>query len=832
MKNYTQQIVNYISQDYSNKQLLGLEVEHFILDKNNKSLVYNQIKKILLDLSKYYTKQEISNGEIIGLEREDAHVSLEPGAQLEVAISAKESIEEIDVAYKKFLNELEQTLNKFNYKICTLGYRPDKCALEVPIIPKNRYIAMDSRFKTIDELGPCMMRNTTSTQISIDFKDEQDCYEKLKCATALAPIIYFLYDNSPIFEKKPIERMARYKVWQHTDPDRCGSLRTIFEKNFSIKKYVNEATKLPLVYSRSYMKNLYNKKLATKIGDDIFYGPYSTDDIIDGDANLTKKEINQILTMIFYDARLKNLIELRGADSMPKDFVISYCALIKYLFYDNFKLTKSLFLNTSYTEYINAGEELFNKGWDADIYGQKITDILDKFVNTNDKNLIPTNTLIENRLVLKDHLKHNIKLKDTGFNPISKTIENTNKQIKCNNIKDLYNIHTKSKAEYWDEIVNMGYFAKQFDIYNTTQFSDICATLHKILTKVIKEYYANPEYKKLFKYSKFEQNLIDIQPEYSELLPMARFDIFFDDATGKFQICEFNTGGSAAMNEVSYLCEEISKADTYKKLNNPKEWNLYDPWVEAFLNNYYEVRKNKPVVAIVDYLDDCEYVDFPLFKEAFERHNIECHIVDIRELTYNKYLYWKDIKIDAVYKRVTLNDLKPEDNALIEAVKNKSVVSIDWFSTQIVHDKQICRVLFHEKTKDILTRSEWNFIKLHMPKLYAGDNKDNYIAKPISSRGAANIYVGNETDQDTWNKLVKDNNYLIQEYCQQYYSPNRKIDVKKPFEEIPIQNFSNMDGLYCYNGKFSGVYLRQGTQSINAQKYDNIVCATFYEEQD
>ncbi|MDO5328512.1 MAG: glutamate-cysteine ligase family protein [Coriobacteriia bacterium] len=832
MKSYKKQIKNFILNKEKNKKLLGLEVEHFIVDKNNNSLYYDEIKEILSSLK---GEKEYSDGNIIGVKTKDYEISLEPGCQFEIAISPKQNIEDIDTIYKNFLESL-------NHKLISIGYRHDACALEVPIIPKNRYTAMDARFKTIDSLGPCMMRNTASTQVSIDFNDEKDCLQKLKTATCLAPLIYFLFDNSPIFEKKKSKRMARYKVWQNTDPDRCGSIKSIFDNNFSIDTYVDEICSIPLIYARGHMKDLYNEQLVYKIGKDLFYGPYSTDEIIIGDPKLKDDEINQILTMIFYDARLKNLIELRGADSMPRQYIMSYLSLIKNIFYDN---PINLFDNATYEDYREAGENLYTQGWDAKVYGYNVADLLNKLVDTDDKYLNPTKKLIDNRVVLKDYLKENFKNKES-FYPISKTTKNTQKQLdfykqnnECiQNRKLIYNNHTKSKAEYWDEIVNMGYFSKVFDKYNVAQFSDICSTLHKILSKVIAEYYENKDYQKLFNYDKFTKKLIDKRPKYSDLLPMARFDIFFDDATGKFKICEFNTGGSAAMSEVSYLCEEIKHADTYKLFDNIDTWELYDTWTEKFIKLYHEVSNKKPTIAILDFLDNCQYADFPIFKKSFEKKGYRCLICDLRELEYDGQLKWRDNQIDAVYKRVTLNDLEnykedPGVQAFLNAVDDEKVVSIDWFSTQIVHDKQICKVLFNNKTKEILTKSEWNFIQLHMPKLYKGGSRHGYIAKPISSRGAKNIYIGDECSDAEWNKIKCNPNYLIQEYCKQYYSPNVYIDVKdkdRSLQTNSVKEFSNMEGLFCYCGKFSGIYLRQGSQKINGQKYDNIVCTTFYEK--
>lgn len=73
---------------------------------------------------------------------------------------------------------------------------------------------------------------------------------------------------------------------------------------------------------------------------------------------------------------------------------------------------------------------------------------------------------------------------------------------------------------------------------------------------------------------------------------MARFDVFFNNSTGSFNFCEFNTGGSAAMSKVTYACEEVKETLPYKKLieSNLDFYikDVYTPWVKEFEKIYNE----------------------------------------------------------------------------------------------------------------------------------------------------------------------------------------------------------------------------------------------------
>ena len=52
------------------------------------------------------------------------------------------------------------------------------------------------------------------------------------------------------------------------------------------------------------------------------------------------------------------------------------------------------------------------------------------------------------------------------------------------------------------------------------------------------------------------------------------------------------------------------------------------------------------------------------------------------------------------------------------------------------------------------------------------------------------------------------------------------IDFHKANPEL--RNFSNLTGLYVYNGKFAGVYSRQSANEIISSSYDENDIATVY----
>ena len=64
-----------------------------------------------------------------------------------------------------------------------------------------------------------MMKGSCSTQLSIDYTDEKDFYEKIRLANCLSPVIAFMCDNTPYFEGSvsPLN-MMRARIWDSVDP--------------------------------------------------------------------------------------------------------------------------------------------------------------------------------------------------------------------------------------------------------------------------------------------------------------------------------------------------------------------------------------------------------------------------------------------------------------------------------------------------------------------------------------------------------------------------------------------------------------------------------------
>ena len=380
------------------------------------------------------------------------------------------------------------------------------------------------------------------------------------------------------------------------------------------------------------------------------------------------------------------------------------------------------------------------------------------------------------------------------------------------------------------------------------QFEEIVRTSHTIFVKVIKEYRECADYRALFGFSKEAEDLILIDPGYDALLPIARFDIFYHEESGKFRFCEINTDGSSGMNEDRLQDRFIIHNPAHQEMRRRYRFTpfeLFDSWVETFLSLYrtFENAVEKPNVAIVDFMDGGTVREFEEFERHFQDAGVNCEICDIRDLTYKDGKLYAPTGhvVDAVYRRAVTTDIlshKEEVMPFINAVRDKAVFLAGSFCTQVIHHKMLFHVLHLPRTQQILTSEENAFVKAHVPWTapFTAEyisleevlkDKDRFILKPEDSYASQGVYAGVEYDKETWEKLAAgafENGYVCQEYCPQHSAPN--IDFA--FGDGEWHSYIDMAGLFSYNGRFAGVFSRAAEGSgIIASHRNERTQATF-----
>ena len=384
---------------------------------------------------------------------------------------------------------------------------------------------------------------------------------------------------------------------------------------------------------------------------------------------------------------------------------------------------------------------------------------------------------------------------------------------------------------------------KIFTHQDKQNFTNIVNTTYGIFKKVIQAYRKDEDIRLLFPFDKRLEELILLPKTYDIDIPICRVDIFYDEETKDFYFCEFNTDGTSAMNENRRLHQFLKEYNNVYQQDTElyEEMELLHKWTKEFLKTARSIEgmPEKPNIAIVDFLDHAYLSELKVYQKEFSEMGCLCEVVDIRELSLDgKELKTPSgMKVDVIYRRAVTSDVMEkydEVQSFIQAVKEGYVAIIGQFQTQLVHHKEISKILVNPMMQKYFTQEEIDFIHAHVPNTYDLNQdvpidwkeKDQWIIKPKDSFASKGVWAGVDYDQEQWEQKVlenMDNDYIIQRYIRPYQSEN--IDLVNSDE---FDTFSNMSGLYVFNGQFAGVYSRMSDGGIISTQYNEKTVPTLF----
>ncbi|WP_421905183.1 glutamate--cysteine ligase [Mameliella sp.] len=329
---------------------IGTEHEKFGYCKDTlKPLPYDgerSIRAVLEGLRDRHGWDPVSEGgHIIGLTKDGANVSLEPGGALELSGAPLENIHQTCDEVNEHLAQVKDIADEIGVGFIGLGAAPIWTHEEMPLMPKGRYKLMDAYMDKVGTTGKQMMRRTCTVQVNLDFASEADMVQKMRVALALSPVATALFANSPFFEGKPVGvKSKRMQIWETLDDSRTGMLPFVFDEGFGFERWVEYALDVPMYFV--YRDGVYVDALGMSFRD-----------FLEGKLPALPGEVPTLsdwadhLTTAFPDARMKKYIEMRGADGGPWRRLCALPAFWVGLMYDQTAL--------------DAAWDLA-KGWDAE----------------------------------------------------------------------------------------------------------------------------------------------------------------------------------------------------------------------------------------------------------------------------------------------------------------------------------------------------------------------------------------------------------------------------------------------------------------------------------
>jgi glutamate--cysteine ligase len=353
---------------------VGAEHEKFVFRLGSHEPVPYEpdgIKALLDGLTRFGWAPVMEAGNVIALERGKANVSLEPGGQFELSGAPLETIHDICEETGQHLQEVKVVADELGIGFLGLGFSPIWRRDQVPVMPKGRYKIMREYMPKVGGLGLDMMFRTCTVQANLDFGSEADMVAKFRTSLALQPICTALFANSPFIEGKPSGFVsARANVWTDTDADRTGMLDFVFKDGFGFETYAKYALDVPMYFAKRGDRYI---DLAGRSFRDFMDGKLAE---LPGEKP-TMKDWADHTTTIFPEVRLKQYLEMRGADSGPWSRLCALPALWMGIFYDSAALAAAwdLCKHWKIEDHERLRADVARVGLRAEIAGRTVQDV-------------------------------------------------------------------------------------------------------------------------------------------------------------------------------------------------------------------------------------------------------------------------------------------------------------------------------------------------------------------------------------------------------------------------------------------------------------------------
>lgn len=334
----TEELAHYLAEGCKpeTEWRIGTEHEKFpFYTENNAPVPYEGDRgiKAILDGMRFKLGWDpiIDEGNIIGLVEPTGMgaISLEPGGQFELSGAPLQTVHQTCREVNAHLAQVREVAEPLGIGFLGIGGSPKWTLAETPVMPKSRYAIMTRYMPKVGSQGLDMMYRTSTIQVNLDFKSETDMRRKMQVSMKLQSVATALFATSPFTENKPNGLLSwRSDIWRDTDNQRAGILPFVFAKDFGFADYVEWALDVPMYFilrDGSYhdcthvtFRQFMNGALKGEVSDPV--------------PNMG--DWTNHLSTLFPEVRLKQFLEMRGADGGPWRRI---CALPAYwvgLLYD------------------------------------------------------------------------------------------------------------------------------------------------------------------------------------------------------------------------------------------------------------------------------------------------------------------------------------------------------------------------------------------------------------------------------------------------------------------------------------------------------------------
>ncbi|HKQ50741.1 MAG TPA: glutamate-cysteine ligase family protein [Pyrinomonadaceae bacterium] len=261
-------------------------------------------------------------------------LTIEPGGQVEFSGAPQRSLADVESEIRRYLARLREIAEGDCLAFLAVGFDPFRTLTEQHWFPKARYEVMRPYLGRRGARAWDMMTRTCAAQTNLDYGRAEDLAQKFQLGNRLAPIVTAIFANSPFEDGQASGyKSTRAAVWLDTDPDRTGVSPAALAEVFSPDEFVRYALDVPMIFAQRGGRYL-SGPTGMKFGEFLARGCDRVEPVFGDWADH--------LTTIFTEARLKQHVELRSADSGNLKMTLALQALWKGLMYDETALAEAL----------------------------------------------------------------------------------------------------------------------------------------------------------------------------------------------------------------------------------------------------------------------------------------------------------------------------------------------------------------------------------------------------------------------------------------------------------------------------------------------------------
>ena len=261
-------------------------------------------------------------------------LTVEPGGQVEFSGAPQRSLQDVEREIRRYLARLREIAEGDCLAFLAVGFDPFRTPAEQQWFPKARYEVMRPYLGRRGARAWDMMARTCAAQTNLDYGQAEDMAQKFQLGNRLAPVVTAIFANSPFEDGRASGyKSTRAAAWLDTDPDRTGVSPASLAEVFSPDEYVRYALDVPMIFAQRGGRYLPGPT-GMKFGEFLAGGCDGVEPIFGDWADH--------LTTIFTEARLKQHIEMRSADSGSLKMTLALQALWKGLMYDEAALADAL----------------------------------------------------------------------------------------------------------------------------------------------------------------------------------------------------------------------------------------------------------------------------------------------------------------------------------------------------------------------------------------------------------------------------------------------------------------------------------------------------------